>query len=93
MSDETDFLAGLQGRIMALEFMMRDFVVGVVEKDSDPMHSLERFKTDCYQSLQHVEHPPGPYSDLCQGKMVEALNELFAQAEKQLHYLTSRGLL
>ena len=90
MSDATDFLAGLQGRIMALEFMVRGFIVDEFREYVEPAQALDRYRTTIYQALQHLERPPGDYPDQCWSEMIKALDEQFAQATMRLQNIVSK---
>jgi len=85
MSDnEDDYLIGLQGRIIALELVMRAWLTGEALKKPDPVSSVSETKAALYASLQHLDRPHDETSDAIWSKAVEALDLLFEQTEERV---------
>ena len=82
-----DHLVHLQGRIIALEFMMRGFLVGEMMKKQDPLSSLSEFKSGLFASLQHLDRPLDERSDAVWSEAVAAFEQLFAQTAQRLTFL------
>jgi hypothetical protein len=79
--DDHDPLIDLQGRIIALELMMRAWLAGEALKKPDPVSSLRETKSALYTSLQGIDRPYDEVSDAIWSQAIEALDLLFEQAE------------
>ncbi len=74
--NDSDF-EKLQGRIIALEILMRGFIWNLVSEYDDPKSALERLKSGMLASLQHIERPLNESADATWGHAADALCEQF----------------
>jgi hypothetical protein len=85
-----DFLNHLQGRIVALELLMRNVLATEVIKTSDPIRSLQQTKNVLFGSLQKAERPADETFDAIWSEAVEALKMTFDQTEIRLREFLER---
>ena len=82
MADMTeDDFNHLQGRIIAVEFLARAWLVGEAMKKPDPVLTLQNTKNALYASMQGIERPFDETSDAIWSQAIEALDLHFQQAE------------
>ena len=78
---EDDPLIGLQGRIIALELIMRDLLALEAMKEADPVSSLRGTKSALHASLQTMGRPYDETSGAIWSEAVAALDRLFEETE------------
>lgn len=87
---DDSYRAGVIGRIVALEIMMRNMLLICVSNSTDPLNELRTMKHDMFSTLQNAERPIGEFNDLAWEHAIAALEELFEGAEKRLSTLFPR---
>ena len=91
MKHNDDDLFDLQGRIIALELMVRSWLAGEAMKKPDPVSSLRETKRALYSSLQNLDRPHDETSDAIWSEAVEALDLLFEQTEMRVKSLIDKS--
>jgi hypothetical protein len=82
-----DHLNYLQGRIIALELLVRGMLSNMIATSQ----RVPEFRTGTLASLQMVERPIDEESDAIWGHASAALMEMFEQVEHRLRYEEDRS--
>ena len=87
MDDLTAHLHHLQGRIIALEVLMRGFLTDLAMKSDTPQVRAATMRKAFMASLQHLERPVGAAHDQIWSEAADALNLQFDCIETRLQNL------
>ena len=79
-------LNNLQGRIIALELLMRGFIAKTAgdSQPGDPIAFLDEWKKAMFQSAQNLNRPVDEYADDVWGEAISALNLTFDSVKERL---------
>lgn len=82
----------LEGRIIALELLMRGFMAQVaIENSENPAEFVRGWKSEMLGSLQLMDRPIGDHEDAVWEKTADALNVAFDNVEARLIELATKG--
>lgn len=90
MPNDNGHLEHLQGRIIALELLMRSWLAGEALAADSPLSAIEAMRNDTLATLQHVNRPINEEADAIWGEAADALNDHFEQAAARVRYHLSR---
>jgi len=79
-----EFETTMQGRILAVELLVRGLLTEKLVSQPDPPEAGERLKSKCLASLQHIEQPAEEYSDQVWEAAANALRLQFDQVIRRL---------
>lgn len=90
MPNDNGHLENLQGRIIALELLMRCWLTGEAMSSDDPLTTIQAMRDEMLGSLQNTTRPIDDASDAIWGEAADALNDTFEQAAVRVRYHLSR---
>jgi hypothetical protein len=91
MSD--DHLIGLQGRVVALELLVRALLTDFALKSSKPLASARDLQQEFLSTLQHLKRPVGDYEDAVWESATDHMRQALDQVIQRISYLQERGQL
>jgi hypothetical protein len=91
MSD--DHLIGLQGRVVALELLVRALLTDFALKSTKPLASARNLQQEFLSSLQHLQRPVGDYEDAVWASATDHMREALDQVIQRIAYLQEQGQL
>lgn len=81
-----------QGRIVALEMLMRVLVMAhVCERHTDPLAALTSFQKDMFGSMQNMTRPIGEKDDAIWSAAIEALELCFRSVAARISEQQAEG--
>jgi hypothetical protein len=88
-----DFEIAMQGRIIALELFMRDFLTDLACDSEAPLNNANRIKARFLAALQNLDRPVGDYDDRVWGAAADAARLAFDQVIHRISHGQQHGLI
>jgi hypothetical protein len=88
-----DLEIDLQGRIVALEILVRGYLFNVVSESADPVQAVADLRQMMTMGFQTVGRPIDEYSDAVMEAAGKAINSQCDEVLKRIEYHKSKGLL
>jgi hypothetical protein len=91
MSD--DHLIGLQGRVVALELLVRALLADFALKSSEPLARAKGLQQEFLSTLQRLNRPVGEYEDAVWESAADHMRQTLEQVVQRISYLQELGQL
>lgn len=82
-----DFQEEMQGRIIALELLMRGLLTDVTCRNSQPLKTAKRLSSEFLASLQNINRDVSEYDDRVWERAADAMRSTFDQVIQRVVHL------
>lgn len=88
-----DYLIGLQGRVVALELLVRALLADLALKSTEPLARARGLQREFLSTLQHLKRPVGEYEDAVWESAEDHMRQTLEQVVQRISYLQELGHL
>ncbi|MER8394942.1 hypothetical protein NKH10_23990 [Mesorhizobium sp. M1340] len=87
---DEEYHASIQGRIIAIELLMRGLLAAHITQQSEPLVTLSTTRQSFFATLQNLERPIDSEADLIWEKAADALEETFRELEIRVRSIVAK---